>query len=128
MKKLLIIIGILFAVFVVVVVSGFIFLLHGQKDVLNEEVQSITLTNLDDGTYVGEYDGNRWSNKVEVTVKNHKIVKITVIDDQLLPREDITNKILNQVIEKQSLEVDAVSGTTLSTKAYLKAIEDALSD
>ncbi len=37
-----------------------------------------------------------------------------------------TKQIINTIIESQSLQVDAVSGATLTTKAYVKAVENAL--
>ena len=37
-------------------------------------------------------------------------------------------KIILKVKEKQSLDVDVVSGSTVTSKAYLKAMEDALKD
>jgi len=42
--------------------------------------------------------------------------------------DDIGEKIFQKVKEKQSLEVDAVSGATVHTKAVLKSIENALSE
>jgi uncharacterized protein with FMN-binding domain len=35
-------------------------------------------------------------------------------------------KLFDRVIEAQSLQVDAISGATLTSKAYLKAVENAL--
>jgi uncharacterized protein with FMN-binding domain len=38
----------------------------------------------------------------------------------------VTRRTLEAIIETQSLEVDAVSGATITAKAYLKAVENAL--
>lgn len=39
---------------------------------------------------------------------------------------EIAENIINKVIESQSIDIDVVSGTTVTSKAYLKAIENAL--
>ncbi len=128
LKKVIFIASILFGVFILLAVGGILLLMHGQKDVLNAEITPISLQNLEDDTYTGEFKSFRWSNKVEVTIENHQIVEIKIIDDILLPQEEVSNEILEQVIEEQSLEVDGISGATVTYKAYLKAIENALKE
>jgi len=39
---------------------------------------------------------------------------------------ETTNTIINNVMEKQNTTVDTVSGATVTSKAYLKSIENAL--
>lgn len=41
-------------------------------------------------------------------------------------REDVTKGILNRVIENQNTNIDVISGATVTCKAYLKSIENAL--
>ncbi len=41
---------------------------------------------------------------------------------------EVSLKLFEEVKTEQSLQVDTVSGATVSTKAYLKAIENALTD
>jgi uncharacterized protein with FMN-binding domain len=79
-----------------------------------------------DGTYTGKYDGGRWSNELSVTVKDHKITKIDVVKDVTFPKPEWTDQLFKEVIEKQSVDVDVVSGATVTSKAYLKSIENAL--
>ena len=104
-----------------------IFLMNmGMKDVKNLTISDIDLSKIADGEYEGSLNKGRWTNTVRITVKDHKIEKIDVIKDMMAKSDDIRKKIENSVIEKQSLQIDAVSGATLHTKAYLKAIENAL--
>ena len=42
--------------------------------------------------------------------------------------DEFLNNLYSKVIEKQSLEIDVTSGATLTTKAYLKSIENAYND
>jgi uncharacterized protein with FMN-binding domain len=83
------------------------------------------VSKVEDGTYIGKFDGYRWSNTVKVTVNNHKITKISFVEGQQFRSEEVENGIINNVISKQSLNVDTVAGGTVSSKAILKAIENA---
>ncbi len=79
-----------------------------------------------DGIYEGRYNVGRWANQVKVRVATGKIVKIEVVKRVLFERPEITKEVINQVLEKQSTKIDIVSGATVSSKAYLKSIENAL--
>lgn len=100
----------------------------------HEEARSLPLnavdfSNLADGVYVGEYEGGmyKWrANKVRVTVASGKVVKIEPlegIDDQ---GNGSTQMLYDRVIKSQSLQVDTISGATLTANSYLQAIENAL--
>jgi uncharacterized protein with FMN-binding domain len=85
--------------------------------------------NLKDGTYMGEYDGGmyKWrTNKVQVTVSSGKVSDIKILEHKENQPPEFTGKLFGSVIEAQSLQVDTVSGATLTSKAYLKGIENAL--
>lgn len=94
----------------------------GEKIVIND----INLSLVSDGVYKGKYDAGRWSNEVNVTVKNHKITKVDVVKDVTISKQNVKEGIINKVIEKQNMNVDVVSGATVTSKAYLKSIENAL--
>lgn len=63
--------------------------------------------------------------EVSVRIKNGKIAEIKLFSDPLTP--DASNELFNQVIKEQRVDVDVISGATVTLKAYLKAIENALS-
>jgi uncharacterized protein with FMN-binding domain len=97
---------------------------------INSEVKSIQVQNIDlskvrDGVYTGEYYfKDIVSAKVEVTVKDNKILNIALVEH----KNGLGGKaesITNSVISAQSLDVDVVSGATASSTIILKAIEDA---
>lgn len=110
----------------VIFVFFFIFASTGLKKVGKLNIGKIDLPKLDDGVYMGEFKGYRWSNHLEVTVKNHQIIGIKIIKDVVFGASDLSKKLFDQVIQKQSLQVDTVSNATVTNKAYLKAIENAL--
>jgi uncharacterized protein with FMN-binding domain len=86
------------------------------------------LSNKSDGTYRGEYDlaGTPVKVTLEIAVKDHVITAITILKHSCSPIGKKAEKIIETVIQKQSLDVDVVSGATGSSTAILKAIENAL--
>lgn len=117
----------------IILVCVILFICISVKVVLNvlvNDVNSITvlspnLANISDGMYVGEYSVTPVRVKVEVFVTEHKITDIKIIEHEN-GLGSKAEKIVNDVISKQSLEVDAVSGATVSSKCILKAVENAI--
>ena len=96
-----------------------------KKSVNSIEISDLDLSTVKDGTYLGEYTSSPCAAKVEVTIKNHQIKSINLIEHQ----KGLGGKaetILDDVVKSQSLEVDTVSGATLSSKVILKSIENAI--
>ena len=96
----------------------------GTKDE-NTKVESSLFTA---GTYEGEADGYGGKVKVKVTVTSEKITDITVEADGEtegigVPAVDI---IVKSVLDAQNLNVDLVSGATMSSDATMQAIIMAL--
>jgi len=83
------------------------------------------MSQIQDGTYNGFFDAILVAADVDVTVKDHKITEIE-INKHKNDRGANAEVITEEVIIKQSLEVDAVSGATNSCKVILKAVENAL--
>ena len=81
-----------------------------------------------DGVYRGFYDlsGTPIKVTVDVTVRNKNIAEVKIVDHRCSPFGKKAEKITGRIIESQSLDVDAVSGATGSSKAILKAVENAL--
>ncbi|HHX95734.1 MAG TPA: FMN-binding protein [Clostridia bacterium] len=91
----------------------------------NLTISDIDLTNVKEGNYRGSHEGFPVSAEVRVTIKDHKITEIEIVRHDN-GRGAAAEKITERVIEAQSLDVDAVSGATYSSKVILKAIENAL--
>jgi uncharacterized protein with FMN-binding domain len=113
-------------IFILVSGSGMFYLTRGLESGSKLKVDDVNLTSLSDGTYTGKYEAGRWANEVSVVVKDHKIVKVDVVKDVTFAKPDVTEKILSSVVENQNTNIDTISGSTVTCKAYLKSIENAL--
>ncbi|AEV28089.1 hypothetical protein SpiGrapes_0226 [Sphaerochaeta pleomorpha str. Grapes] len=103
-------------------------LTRGLEEALAVEVNDVDLSVVEDNVYKGSYDFERWANTLSVTVADHRITTIAIIKDVKYAKQEVSDAIFSKVIEAQSLQVDAISGSTVTSKAYLKSIENALSD
>jgi uncharacterized protein with FMN-binding domain len=106
----------------------------GMDTVRNLQIANVDLSRIADGIYEGRYQHSRWDYSVRVTVKDHRITAVTMLDENrtLMGRfTDVitgkyTDELAAKVASQGTLKVDAVSGPTVSQKALLKAIENAL--
>jgi uncharacterized protein with FMN-binding domain len=121
-KAMIIILGVL----VLVGAGGFFYLTSGLESGENLAINPVDLQKIEDGTYAGVYESGRWTNEVAVSVANHQITSIDVVKSVTMESPDVTSTIINQVIKIQNTTVDTVSGATVTSKAYLKSIENAL--
>jgi uncharacterized protein with FMN-binding domain len=88
-------------------------------------IDDIAVASVRDGTYTGTVRILPVTAKVRVTVKDGAITGIDLVRHFHGPDHGAEG-ILVRVMERQSLRVDAVSGSTYSSKVVLKAIESAL--
>lgn len=96
------------------------------KEVSKIEISNVDISRIDDGVYTGEHFVNdSVGAEVKVTIKNKKIANINFIEHKC-GRGKKAEGIVNTVIDKQSLNVDTISGATGSSIIILKAIENAL--
>ena len=79
-----------------------------------------------DGTWVGYYDAELVKAKVAVVVADHYIESVTILEHDCSSIGEKAESIVNDIVAQQSLEVDAVSGATGSSRCILKATEIAL--
>lgn len=99
--------------------------LPGLKQTAAMDIEAVDLTQIPDGSYTGSYNSYRWSTTVEVTLKDHRITDILSVKIQS-GRDDLVKQLKETVMLQQTSDVDAVSGATASSNAYLKAVENAL--
>ena len=112
------------AIIVILAGGGLFAITRGLTEGKNVEINNVDISKLADGTYSGQYSKGRWNSEVEVTVKDNKIEGIKLLSDPLIP--DVSKELSKEIIEKQKVKVDVVSGATVSSKAYLKSVENAL--
>jgi uncharacterized protein with FMN-binding domain len=95
-----------------------------------EKLSSLTIKDpnlnlLTDGIYKGEYETFPVKVKVEVHIKDHKIETIVLVEHRQGRGKD-AEALLKQIVDQQSVELDAVTGATYSSMIILKAVEQAL--
>jgi len=101
----------------------------------HQEARSLPLNAVDfgklnDGTYHGAYEGGmyKWrANECQVTVSSGRVSDIQLVGSQDPGGKNTQHEMLyERVVQAQSLQVDTISGATLTSKAYLQAVENAL--
>jgi len=90
-------------------------------------VKELDRASLKDGDTLGEYTILPVSVKVQVTIKNHQIVDIDLLQ-HLNGLGKPAEAIIPMIIEQQSLKIDTVSNATISSKCILKAVETAVGE
>ena len=89
------------------------------------KISNVDLVKVKDGTYVGFCDMILITAMVRVTVAGGKIEAIDLLEHHYNKKYS-GEPVVKQVLDKQSLSVDGVSGATYSAHTVLKAIERAL--
>lgn len=126
MKRVLKVLLVIVIVIAVAIGGGIFFITRGLDSGAKLAINPVDLSDTADGTYTGRYDSGRFTNELKVTIKDHKITNIDVVKDVTFSSADMTKALFDEVIAKQNTDVDVISGGTVSSKAYLKAIENAL--
>ena len=82
-----------------------------------------------DGVYAGEGLGHNGPIKVTVTVQGGKIKEVAVTQHSDSPgvSDQAIQKVPKDIVEKQTWEVDSVSGATNTSKGIKEAVKNALS-
>lgn len=83
------------------------------------------LSQLADGLYTGQWDVGFIAAQVEVEVQGGKIHSIHLIRHKN-GRGQPAEAVLDEILARQRVDVDAVSGATNSSKVLQKAVEQAL--
>jgi uncharacterized protein with FMN-binding domain len=126
MKKVFIVSGIVVGVILIIGVVGYIVISQSAQQALSTLVyEDIDMARTADGTYESAVDAGVISVKVAVSVKDHAISRIDIIEHQSgkgEPAEAITQA----MTAANTWDVDAVSGATLSSEAIKSAVSQAL--
>lgn len=104
------------------------------EEAMNVEIRKIDFNKLKKGEYNGYYCGGMYGwreNECLVVVDSInmdscRVDKIELIRSEEDRPQSFFDELYGKVVDKQSLQVDVISGATLTSKAHLKAIEDAL--
>ncbi len=121
-------IGIIAVLISLCFIGGSIYLIKAwnyQKTVKSFTYSDLVIADVKDGTYIGECDVDFIYAKVAVTVENGTITEIDLLEHKN-ERGASAEKIIDDMLQRQSIDVDAVSGATNSSKVIKKAVENAL--
>jgi uncharacterized protein with FMN-binding domain len=128
--------GCLIALLIVIVILGaglgigWLFLSKEHKEAASLPLNRVDFNKLTDGTYHGAYAGGmyKWRvNECKVTVTGGKVTDIQLVNSADPGAVNTDTKMLyDRVIKAQTLKVDTISGATLTSKAYLQCVENAL--
>lgn len=117
-------------VLIISCVYGYSLLRKEHNEANNIQLNGANYNALTDGKFVGYYEGGmyKWrENRVEIIIEKNKLREIKLLESSDPGKENSNYKeLFNRVIENQSLNVDAISGATLTSKGILKSIEIAL--
>lgn len=80
------------------------------------------------GSYLGQAEGHHGTIKVQVTIDNKVILDITILEEQEIPglKEIVYKKIPKAMKRRNTWDVDAISGATLTSTGLINAVKDAL--
>ncbi|MBN1600816.1 MAG: FMN-binding protein [Chitinispirillaceae bacterium] len=126
MKKLLVIAGVI----VLVILAGGITIKYkfGQmsKDLTGYSLKNIDMNTIPDGAYTGKYSSFVVSVELSAKVKDHKIEDISILR-QSCGKGYEGRQVIDRILKEQSLQIDARTGATGSSRCILIALEKALS-
>ncbi len=95
---------------------------------IGEPITDVDISQVPDGTYQGSGEGFDGEVVVEILVEDGMVVEINEIEHQDTEEYFIRawDEMPGRIMEHQSLEVDAVSGATASSRGIKAAVHDAL--
>lgn len=87
--------------------------------------ESVDMNRISDGAYLGESDAGLVYAKVEVSVQDHKIEGVKILEHKN-GRGGAAEAIASAMVAQNRYDVDAVSGATLSSQTIKSAVSLAL--
>lgn len=96
-----------------------------QKAMDEQKNIDINMEQVADGIYTGSSDGGLVKVEVEVEVKDHKIVNINLLKHEC-GKGKPAEIMLEEMVQKNTDDVDCVSGATDSSKTIRNAVNKAL--
>ncbi|PKM85685.1 MAG: FMN-binding protein [Firmicutes bacterium HGW-Firmicutes-11] len=125
MKKIVKALGIVILMMALILAGGIYYLTKGLDEGASMSMEGIPVLPVD-GTYIGAYHNGRWTNELQVVIKGNRIEEIEILDDVTFVKTEVSTELFQNVVAAQDTRVDVVSGATVTSNAYLMAIEDAL--
>ena len=125
MKKVIKIVTVLLSIVLIGVIGFKVWSTKIVKEAKELEDVSIDVSKLEDGTYEGHSELGPVIVDVKVTVEKGKITEIEIVNHQNGLGQS-ANVIVDEMVDKNTYYVDAVSGATVSSEVIINAVNDAL--
>ena len=109
-----------------VLLAGVALLPSCGPDLRTMPIHDVDLKAVPEGTHEGSFAYGGFTHVVRTTVEGGRIVKIDLVKNRTNEYAKKAEAVLPRVIEKQTPNVDAITGATMSSKALLKAVENSL--
>ncbi len=136
-RKMWIVILIIVMIIAAGLLGGILVDAPGRREIGVLTISAVDFINFRDGTYIGEYKGTKSHSrdtKVEVIISGGNISDVKILKGavdkegkpaKLTGGQSIAD-LFGNAIKSQTLQVDVISGATLTSKTHLKALENAL--
>jgi len=89
------------------------------------KIEDTDVSSLADGTYSGNAFIGGFTYKVQAIIQNHKIVEVKTIANRKSSYARFAEGVLPRILAAQNANVDTITGATTTSKALLKAVENA---
>ncbi len=90
------------------------------------KIQDVDMSSVLDGAHAGTYTYNGFEYRVQTVVRDHTITDIVILNNRTTKHAKKAEEVVAEIIKEQTPNVDAVSGATTTSKALMKAVENAL--
>jgi uncharacterized protein with FMN-binding domain len=90
------------------------------------EIRDVAIDGIKDGEYIGAFSYSGFEYKVKTIITDHQIRDIEILQNRNSKHAKLAEGVLAEIIERQTPNVDAVSGATTTSKALMKAVENSL--
>jgi uncharacterized protein with FMN-binding domain len=111
---------------VVIMIAFLVLNLLALQNFRRMEIQDIDVSALKDGTYYGEATIGGFTYKVKASLGEQRIVDLKIIANRKSAYARFAEGVIPRVLEAQNANVDTITGATTTSKALLKAVENAL--
>lgn len=117
-----------FVLLLLVLLIAFGIIFGGSRAAKAVEIKEIPLNQVTDGIHRGQAALDPVKIEVEVVVNDHRLEDIKILKHENGLGGRAEEPVIAAMLEKQTNRVDVVTGASLSSKAIMKAVENALAD
>ncbi len=125
MKKLIKIVVVLLVIVLIGVIGFSLWSTRLVNEAMALKDVSIDMSKVEDGVYEGHSELGPVVVNVRVTVENSKIIDVEILEHQN-GLGQAANAIVEDMVDRNTYDVDAVSGATVSSEIIMNAVNDAL--